>query len=79
MGLLDGLATTIRFQSSRRTCEGAWAGPDAMAVGVVFMGNPSLTSGPEEGMPVLSASSGPGRTQRTRRGNWSDAVGRLRP
>jgi hypothetical protein len=33
MGLLDGLATIIRFQLSSLS-----AGPDAMAVGVVFAG-----------------------------------------
>lgn len=34
MGLLDGLATIIRFQLSNLS-----AGPDAMAVGVVFAGS----------------------------------------
>ena len=38
MGQLDGLATTIRFRLSSRACEGAWAGPDATTVGVVFAG-----------------------------------------
>jgi hypothetical protein len=38
MGLLDGLATTIRFRLSSHGGEGAWAGLDAMAVGVVFAG-----------------------------------------
>jgi hypothetical protein len=92
MGLLDGLATTVRFLLSSRAGEGAWAGPDAMAVGVVFagltcpvdvlpthiriaaacpsagpdamlvgdvfMGNPALTSGRQDGLPMLRASSG---------------------
>jgi hypothetical protein len=31
---LDGLAIAIRFALSSRACEGAWAGPDAMVVGV---------------------------------------------
>ena len=35
MGLLDGLATVIRFRLSSLS-----AGPDAMAVGVVFAGGP---------------------------------------
>ena len=38
MGLLDGLATAIRFRLSSRARAGAWAGPDAMEVGVVFAG-----------------------------------------
>ena len=38
MGLLDGLATAIRFRLSSRAHEGAWPGPDAMEVGVVFAG-----------------------------------------
>ena len=38
MGLLDDLATAIRFRLSSRVREGAWASPDAMEVGVVFAG-----------------------------------------
>ena len=38
MGLLDGLAAAIRFRLSSRAHGGAWAGPDAMEVGVVFAG-----------------------------------------
>ena len=41
MGLLDGLATAIRFRLSSRDREGGRAGPDATAVGVVFAGSMS--------------------------------------
>jgi hypothetical protein len=36
MGLLDGLATAIRFRLSSGACEGVLAGPDGIGVGVVF-------------------------------------------
>ena len=49
MGLLDGLATAIRFRLSSRACEGAWPGPDAMGVGVVFAG----LIGPVNLLPTL--------------------------
>ena len=47
MGLLDGLATAIRFRLSSRAREGAWAGPDAMVAGVVLAGDP-LNEGQKE-------------------------------
>jgi len=49
IGQLDGLATTIRFRLSRRTCEGVWAGPDATTVGVVLAG----LIGPLNPLPTL--------------------------
>jgi hypothetical protein len=36
VGLRDGLSISIRIRLSSRACEGAWAGPDAMGVGVAF-------------------------------------------
>jgi hypothetical protein len=50
---LDALPTLI---SNAAACPSA--GLDAMLVGVVFTGNPALTSGADEGLPMLSASSG---------------------
>jgi hypothetical protein len=38
MGLLDGLATAIRFRLSSRACKGVLAGPDGIGVGVDFAG-----------------------------------------
>ena len=49
MGLLDGLAIASRFRLSRRAREGAWPGPDAMRVGVVFAG----LIGPVNLLPTL--------------------------
>jgi hypothetical protein len=57
MGLLDGLATLIRIRLSSRACEGAWAGPNAMFVGVVFTGGPAGTIGPRNGPLAHRASS----------------------
>ena len=63
MGLLDSLATAIRFRLSSRAREGAWAGPDAMGVGVVFAGS----IGPVNPLPTLILSGcrpvGPVRTR----------------
>jgi len=50
---LDALPTLI---SNAAACPSA--GLDAMQVSVVFTGNPALTSGADEGLPVPSASSG---------------------
>jgi hypothetical protein len=51
MGLLDGLATAIRFRLSSLS-----AGPDAMPVGGVFTGGPAVACGPVG--PAGEASSG---------------------
>ena len=65
-GLLDGLATAIRFRLSSRAWQGAWAGPDAMEAGVVFAG----CIIPPDGLPKAQA---PAAGPRARSGR--DGVG----
>jgi hypothetical protein len=57
MGLLDGLATAIRFRLSSRACEGVLAGPHGIGVGVVFAGGRAGRTVPANGLAACRARS----------------------